>query len=146
MLKRSLVSFVVVCAVSIPVTATAGREKAELPEFASKHLMSTMRSHLGALEEITRLLSEHQFEKAAAIAEQRLGMSSVEMHYEKFVGKYMPKSMRVMGKKMHEAATQFSVTARSAKEDDLEKVLAGLADVMEQCGSCHSSYRVKSKE
>lgn len=143
MFLNKLISGVLLFALTIPVTAMAGRQEAELPEFASEHLMKVMRNHLGALEDITRLLSQHQYEKAANIAEESLGMSSVEIHFKKHVGKYLPKDMRVLAENMHEAATRFATDARNAaKEAELDKTLSSLSNVIEQCVACHAVYRV----
>jgi len=134
------------CTIALSFSAGAGREQVDLPEFAAKHLNATMRDHLEALERVTRLLSERKYGKAADIAEERLGMSSVEIHYEKHVGKYMPREMRLLGTRMHEAATSFAESARRAEEATGaadERVLAALADVIEGCTSCHEHYRTQ---
>ncbi|MGB5735275.1 MAG: hypothetical protein WBM40_12630, partial [Thiohalocapsa sp.] len=65
-----------VCLLVLPASATLGREQADLPAFASKHLLATMRDHLEALHGVTALLSEGNYEKAADLAEESLGMSS----------------------------------------------------------------------
>jgi hypothetical protein len=144
MRSRTAVAGFLVCALAVSASPSAGREQAELPEFASKHLLSTMRDHLEALEAVTGSLAERDYEGAAKIAEVRLGMSSVEIHYEKHVGKYMPEGMRTLGTRMHEAATRFAETARTmGPEDDPEKLFGGLADIMEQCVACHDSYRTR---
>ena len=144
MLSKALVSVVLLCVVCLPLRAAAGPEQAEMPEFVSRHLMATMRNHLEALEDIARLLAERRYEKAADLAEARLGMSSVEMHYKKYVGKYMPKGMRVLGTQMHEEATRFAESARNAETaGDPEKMFSALADVIQGCVACHSAYRAR---
>ncbi len=93
------------------------------------------------MEEITRHLSEYAI--AADVAEKRLGMSSMEIHYTKFLGKYMPKEMRTIATKMYRAASKF---AQSAKEADtnrrLNRAFAELSQVMKQCVTCHMDYRI----
>jgi hypothetical protein len=51
---------VVAIALLVAVSTSSGREQAEMPEFASKHLLATMRGQLEAVEEITLLLSERR--------------------------------------------------------------------------------------
>jgi len=139
---KALISVVMFLALSIPVIANAERESAELPSHVSKQLMSNMRDHLEALEEITLLLAESKYVQAADTAEKRLGMSSVEIHYQKFVGKYMPKGMRNIGMQMHEAASSFALSAREAEKDGgLNRAFAALSQVMKQCVACHDLYR-----
>lgn len=102
---------------SIPVIANAERQSAELPSHVSRQLMSNMRDHLQTLEEITLFLAESKYIQASDTAENRLGMSSVEIHYQKHMGKYMPKGMRDISRKMHEAASEFALSAREAEKD-----------------------------
>lgn len=135
---------ILLCALTLSLTAMAGPKQVEMPEFASEHLKRMMRGHLDTLQEITLLLSRHEYEKAAGIAEQGLGMSSVEVHFERHVGKYMPKGMRAQGERMHEAATRFALDARNAaKADELDKALSSLTNVIDGCVACHSVYRLR---
>ena len=141
---KVLISVVLFLALIIPVIANADRQSAELPGYVSKQLMSNMRGNLDTLEKITRLLSESNYAEAADIAEKHLGMSSVEIHYQKFVGKYLPKGMRQISRQMHQAATDFALSAREAeKEGDLNKAFAALSQVMKQCVACHDLYRAE---
>ena len=52
----------------------------KFPEPMRLHTITSMRDHLLALQEIDVALSENDFDKAASIAETRLGMSSLELH------------------------------------------------------------------
>jgi len=125
----------------------ASARDVEMPAFAGKHLMRMMRGHLETLQDMTYLLSRHEYEKAAAVAEEGLGMSSAEMHFKMYVGKYLPRDMRAQGKRMHEAASHFAKVARNAaKGDALDKALAAMAKVVKQCVACHSAYRVRRSE
>ncbi len=131
---------------SLPVIANADRQSAELPSHVSRQLMSNMRDHLEALQEITLLLAESKYAQAADTAENSLGMSSAEIHYQKFVGKYMPKGMRNIGRQMHQAASTFALSAREAEKDgglSKNKVLTALSQVIQQCVACHDLYRAR---
>ena len=144
MIYKSLIFILIFLVVGLPVTANADRQSAELPSYVSKQLMSNMRGNLDTLEKITHLLTESNYTEAADMAENHLGMSSVEIHYQKFVGKYLPKGMRQISRQMHQAATDFALSAREAeKDDDLKKAFAALSQVMKQCVACHKLYRAK---
>ena len=144
MIYKSLISVLIFLVVSLPVTANADRQLAELPSHVSKQLMSNMRGNLDTLERITFLLSEYKYAEAADMAEKHLGMSSVEIHYQKFVGKYLPKGMRQISKQMHQAATDFALSARETKQkEDLNKAFASLSQVMKQCVACHKLYKAQ---
>ena len=146
-LSNKLSSIVLLYALIIPVTAMPGPQMVAVPEFAGKHFRKMMRGHLETVQEITRLLSEHRYGKAAEVAEEGLGMSSADMHFKMYVGKYLPRDMRAHGEAMHEAATRFARDARgAAKEDELDKALASMADLIKHCSACHSAYRIRESK
>ena len=79
-----------------PALADDGRQTVQLPDMMREHMLSNMRDHLLALEEITRHLANMQYDKAAEIAENRLGMSSLELHGASHMGKFMPREMGLL--------------------------------------------------
>jgi len=114
------------------------------PEELRIHTLANMRDHLLALSEIQDALAREQFEKAGEIAEQRLGMTSLELHGAHEVGQYMPKAMAAIGTEMHRSASRFAVAASDAAvADDVKPALAALSDVTRQCVACHSGFRVQ---
>jgi len=119
------------------------RQKVEFPSMMRDHMLANMRDHLLALQEITASLSSGQYDKAADIAEQRLGMSSMASHGAAHMGKLMPPAMAATGTAMHRAASRFAVSAHDADVDGgLSKAFGALSEVMQQCVACHSAYRV----
>lgn len=120
------------------------RTVVHFPERLRIHTLANMRDHLLALSEIQDALAREQFEKAGEIAEQRLGMTSLQLHGAQEVGQYMPKAMAAIGTDMHHAASRFAVAANDAAvADDVKPALAALSDVTRQCVACHSSFRVQ---
>jgi hypothetical protein len=119
------------------------RTYVELPPMMQSHMMANMRDHLLALQTITQLLADQQYEQAAETAEQRLGMSSLELHGASHMGKFMPKAMGAIGTSMHQAASRFAVVARDAEVDGgLGKAFGALSEVMAQCVACHEGYKI----
>lgn len=116
------------------------REKVDFPEMMKQHQLSNMRDHLAALNEILALLAKSELDKAADIAERRIGMSSMVAHNASHMAPYMPKGMQDIGSEMHHAASRF---AMSAQEGDLPRALDSLSKVTQQCVACHSTYRVQ---
>ena len=126
-----------------PALADDGRQTVQLPDMMREHMLSNMRDHLLALEEITRYLANHQYDEASDIAENRLGMSSMGLHGASHLGKFMPKEMGAIGTNMHRAASRFALAAKDAElEGGLAKAFSALSDVMQQCVACHSGYKV----
>jgi hypothetical protein len=115
------------------------RIKVDFPDMMKSHFLGNMRGHLQALHEINLALATGQLDKAAEIAEAKIGMSSMIAHNSSHMAPYMPKEMQDIGTEMHHAASRFAMTAN---EGDLPKALDGLSKVTEQCVACHMSYRV----
>jgi cytochrome c556 len=129
-----------------PLYATAkdARQKVEMPPMMQEHMLNNMRDHLHALQEIQAALAKSDFDKAADIAERRIGMSSLETHGAAHMAPYMPKPMQDIGMQMHRAASRFSRTAQDAVvKADMAIVLGDFSTLLRQCVACHDSYRLR---
>jgi cytochrome c556 len=123
--------------------AADSRQHVELPAPMREHTLASMRDHLQALRDINLALAGNDFEKAANVAEQRLGMSSLEEHGAAHLAAFMPKPMQDIGTQMHRAASRFAVEAQNASvSNDVKPALAALGTVMQQCVACHAAYRL----
>jgi hypothetical protein len=119
------------------------RQLVKFPEPMRLHTITSMRDHLLALQEIDVALSQNGFDKAASIAEQRLGMSSLELHGAAHIAPFMPQGMQDLGTQMHRAASRFAVAVQDAgASNDFRPALAALGAVMQQCVACHAAYRL----
>ena len=119
------------------------RQLVNFPEPMRLHTITSMRDHLLALQEIDVALSKNAFDKAATIAEQRLGMSSLELHGAAHIAPFMPQAMQDIGTQMHRAASRFAIDAQTASvSNDVRPALASLGTVMQQCVACHAAYRL----
>ena len=120
------------------------RQSVYFPKVLREHTLANMRDHLLALQEIQAALAQQEYDKAADIAEHRLGMSSLSLHGAHDVAKYMPKGMQDAGTGMHRNASRFAVAAKdAAATGDVKPALAALAATTAQCVACHAGYRVK---
>ena len=129
-----------------PMAATAkeARQKIEMPPMMQEHMLNNMRDHLRALQEIQAALARSDFDKAADIAEQRIGMSSLETHGAAHMAPYMPKPMQDIGTQMHHAASRFSRTAQEAVvKGNMAPVLDDFSTLLRQCVACHDAYRLR---
>jgi hypothetical protein len=119
------------------------RQLVKFPEPMRVHTITSMRDHLLALQEIDVALSKSEFDQASRIAEQRLGMSSLELHGAAHIAPFMPQGMQDIGTQMHRAASRFAVEAQNASvANDVRPALAALGTVMQQCVACHAAYRL----
>ena len=116
------------------------RQLVQLPPMMQQHMLGNMRDHLRSLNEILQDLAAGDGDKAADVAEQRLGMSSLAAHGASHMAPFMPPHMRDTGTEMHHAASRF---ARVAQEGDLPAAYAALAKVTAQCVACHEAYRIR---
>ena len=119
------------------------RQMVIFPEPMRLHTIANMRDHLLALQEIDVALSASAYDKAASIAENRLGMSSLELHGAAHIAPLMPQAMQDLGTQMHRAASRFAIEAQNASvSNDVRPALAALGAVMQQCVACHAAYRL----
>jgi hypothetical protein len=115
-----------------------------LPPGLVDHTLSNMRDHLLALQEINEALAQGKNDKAAAISEQRLGMTSLRLHGAHEVARYMPEGMQQAGTAMHRAASRLAIAVQDSDvTGDLKPALAVLSEVMNACVACHAGYRFK---
>ena len=120
------------------------RTLVQYPEMLRVHTLTNMRDHLLALGEIQEALAAGAFDRAGEIAEQRLGMTSLERHGAHEVAGHMPAEMRDMGTAMHRAASRFAVAANDAAvSGDVRPALAALARVTQSCVACHDNFRLQ---
>lgn len=134
---------------SLLLTAAAAadddpRVAVAIPEPMKSHMRANMRDHLLALSEIQAALAEGRYDVAAGIAEQRLGMTSLEAHGARHVAGFMPPEMQQTGSAMHHAASRFAIVAQEAAVGgDLAPAVAALAEVTRRCVACHAGYRLE---
>lgn len=127
-----------------PSAATDHRVPVTFPTDLRDHTLSNMRDHLLALQEIQEALATSSFDRAADVAERRLGMSSLSVHGAHEVAKYMPQGMQEAGTAMHRSASRFSVAALDvAATNDIKPALSALAGVTANCVACHAAYRLQ---
>ena len=130
----------------VAAPAPASSDTRQLVKFSEPmrlHTISNMRDHLLALYEIDVALSKNDFDGAARIAEQRLGMSSLQLHGAAHMAPYMPQGMQDIGTQMHRSASRFAIEAQNASvSNDVRPALAALGAVMQQCVACHAAYRL----
>ena len=120
------------------------RQLVGFPDAMRQHTLTSMRDHLRALAEIQQALSARVYDKAAEVAEQRLGMSSLQAHGAHESAKYMPQGMQDIGSSMHHRASQFAIEAQNAAvTGEVEPALAALARTTEACVACHAGYRLQ---
>ena len=122
------------------IASNDSRVLVELPDRMKQHMLSNMRDHLAAINEILVYLGNEELDKAAETAEHRLGMSSLDSHGASHMAKFMPAGMREAGTTMHKAASRFAL---KAQEGEVMSAYQALSNITSACVACHSRYRVK---
>jgi hypothetical protein len=124
------------------LAADDARQLVKMPAPMTQHMLSNMRDHLLAITEIQRALGTGEYQRAADIAEQRIGLSSLESHGASHMAPFMPKPMQDIGTQMHKAASQFALVAQETGADaNVARAVGALSSVTEQCVACHAAYR-----
>jgi hypothetical protein len=127
-----------------PAHAADPRQLVKMPAPMQEHMLANMREHLVAMGEIQAALAAGKFSEAADIAEQRIGMSSLQGHGASHLAPYMPKGMQDTGTAMHRAASRFArTTQEAAVTNDTQRALGALAELTQQCNTCHAGYRLR---
>jgi hypothetical protein len=130
----------ITCLQGNSIAANDTRALVELPQMMQEHMMSNMRDHLAAINEILVYLGNGELDQAAETAEYRLGMSSLNSHGASHMAKFMPEGMRQAGTAMHKAASRFAL---KAQEGEVLPAYKALSEITSACVTCHSGYRVK---
>jgi hypothetical protein len=119
------------------------RQLVVFPDPLRAHTLANMRDHLSALAEIQDALAKGEYDRAAEVAEQRLGMSSLQSHGAHDVAKFMPRGMQDAGTAMHRSASQFATVAKDTSvTGELKPAMAALARLSQTCVACHAGYRL----
>jgi len=137
----SITTFLIIlCITSTASTEEDTRQLVQLPTMMQQHMLSNMRDHLLSLNEILKEMASGNLDRAADIAESRLGMSSLESHGASHMAEFMPEGMRKAGTSMHEAASRFAL---KAQEGEALPAYQALSDITSACVACHSGYRIR---
>lgn len=124
--------------------AADARQLVKMPAPMQEHMLANMRDHLVAMGEVQAALGKGDFDRAADIAEQRIGMSSLLAHDASHMAPYMPKGMQDIGTTMHRTASRFArTTQEAAVTNDMPRALGALAELTQQCAACHAGYRLR---
>lgn len=139
-LSASLSAIAILLGVSATVPADDSRQHVSMPEPMQAHMLANMRDHMQTLDAILSHLAAKEWNQAAEMAEQRLGMSSLDAHGAAHMAGSMPKARQAMGTEMHRAASRFALLAQ---EGDLPSAVAALRKVTAACVACHAAYRIR---
>lgn len=135
-----ITSILILFTSNISIADDDSRQLVKLPEMMQQHMMSNMRDHLMAINEILTNIANDKLDRAAEIAESRLGMSSLKSHGASHMAKFMPEGMQKTGTNMHRAASRFAL---KAQEGEALPAYNALSKITSACVACHSNYRIR---
>ena len=140
-IKKLITGLILIaCPATIVSADEDTRQLVQLPEMMQQHMMSNMRDHLVALNEILISMTNGEPDKAADIAENRLGISSLGSHGASHMAVHMPQEMQQAGTSMHRAASEFALKAQEGEMTPAYKALSGITTA---CVACHSAFRIR---
>lgn len=116
------------------------RQLVEFPPMMQTHMLGNMRDHVVSINQILIYLGNDELDKAADLAENRLGMSSLTSHHASHMAKFMPEGMRQAGTNMHKAASRFAL---KAQEGDALAAYKALSEITTACVACHAGYKIR---
>jgi hypothetical protein len=124
----------------LPAQAEETRTLVELPSMMEQHMLGNMRAHLEVINQLLGLMAEGNLDAASDLAEQELGMSSLDKHGASHIAGFYPEGMQQAGTAMHRAASRYS---RVAEEGDTAGAYKALGEITAACVACHAGYRVR---
>ncbi len=141
--KLSLLCALALCGASAAIASDGdSRQFVKMPAPMTQHMLGNMRDHLLAITEIQQSIGKGDFQRAADVAEKRIGLSSLDAHGASHMAPFMPKPMQDIGTQMHKAASQFALVAQESGVDgNVARAVGALSKVTEQCVACHAAYR-----
>ena len=123
---------------------TDARVAVEYPPAMKEHTLTSMRDHLLAISQIQEAMGNGQYDKAAQIAETRLGQTALKTHNAYENSKFMPKGMQDIGNQMHRSASKFAIEVQnSGATGDVKPALIALSKTTQACVACHAGYKLK---
>lgn len=120
-------------------SAPDNRVTADFPPVMQQHVLANMRDHLLAISQIQEAVGRGDYDKAADVAENRLGQTALKTHGAYENSKYMPKGMQEIGSTMHRNASKFAIEIQnSSATGDIKPAMIALSKTTESlCGlSC----------
>ena len=100
-----------------------------------QHQLSNMRSHLVAVQTISGLIVEEDFEKASEIAYSKLGLTE-EM--KNMCNMFNNNDFRVLGLAFHDSG---DALGDALKTKDTRNSLRALHSTLDYCVQCHAAFR-----
>ena len=118
-----------------PVAIDDGRVSLHLNAMQKNHQLSNMRNHLEAVQEITLLLSQEEYDKASEIAYTKLG-STTEM--KMMCASFGDEGFESLGLEFHKSA---DIMSEVFKQKNKNTALAALSNTLNYCTQCHKTYK-----
>lgn len=121
----------------IAADAADGRQAIELTASERARMLDGMRLYLQAIQGIVDALAKNQLDGAAQYAHE--AGAKMLQDAPMSIPLKAPLEFTALGLQTHE---KFDVLADRARATSRGDVLTALADIMNNCTSCHSTYRV----
>ena len=141
------------------MSSPEARELVNFPPLMRTHMLDNMRDHVQTLDGILHALGTADYQGAAKIAVEHLGLDSPSAaackpkpagaapapgSMDEMMALYMPEQMRAIGLAMHASASEFAVVAaRAAATHDAKAAVEALSRVTRNCVACHAGYRLQ---
>ena len=120
------------------------RVAVDFPAPMKEHILTNMRDHLQTISLIQEAMGKGQYDKAAQLAEDRLGMNALKLHGAYENSKFMPKGMQEAGTAMHRNASKFAIEVQNtAATGNIKPALIALGNTTQACVACHAGYKLK---
>ena len=120
------------------------RQRVKLPAPLLRWKLKQMRERIATIGKIQAALSRGEYDQAADMAEQDLGMGTGQTREAEDVATHMPQAMRDLETELNRAAGKFALEVRDAVvTEDVRPAVNALSNLMQRCVDCHTAYRFR---
>ena len=112
-----------------------GRVSLKLTPQMKQHQLANMRSHVEAVQSIVGMMAEGEFDKASAIAHNKLGLTP---KMKKMCNMFDNDDFKKLGLAFHQSADELG---NVLKAGNMKRSLTALHNTMSFCVQCHATFR-----
>ena len=123
------------------------RELVTMPPQQQQDMLIAMRDHLIVLDTLLSHVASERYREAAALAEQRLGLSPFDPEIAVRLTAVMPPAMLEANEAMRDGTKRFAAAAKRADSERsytaLRTLNAAISDITASCNGCHAHYPIR---
>lgn len=119
------------------------RNPVSLPADVKAIFLAQMLGHVVSLDAIVAALGLGDYQAAAAVAGEDLGVS----RFQEAGGEHLPEDFRAISARFRQAARDFAAEAAAMPAEpaapELQSLIGALGEITAECRACHDAFRIE---